>query len=150
MEGVDAVMPVEVSLIIEGGRDEGSLKSILEISDKLREEYGLAVRVDMVSSVVMEPLAGWIHTLSYPLDPLRLDGAQEEEGYIILKDGSHVRVIITGACTEESLEKALVEAALQALARGNNGFESPDGSSDKLRSDPGSFASGEYIAFSAA
>jgi hypothetical protein len=151
MRELDAIAPIEVSLIVEDVQDADSVRSILEISDKVREEYGLAVRVDTVSSVAMEPLTGWVHTLSRLLDFSSVGDVRGEGGYVILRDGSHVRVIVTGACTEESLEKALVEAALQALAHSNTSEMEPlDDNSDRLRGDPGSFASGEYVIPSAA
>jgi len=146
----DIVEPVEVSLVVEGVQDGDSVRSILEISDRVREEHGLAVRVEIVSNVALEPLTGWVYTLSHSPDPLSISSVQGENNYIVLRNGPHVRVIITGSYSEESIERALVEAALQALAH-NSGLESLESVSERSRSDPGSFASGEYItAFSTA
>jgi len=151
MRETSTTAPIEITLIVEGAQDANSVRFLLEVADKIREEYGLAIRVDMTSNVAFEPLMGWVHMFPNPLGPLSTSySSPGDTGYVILKDGSQVRVVIRGSCDKQNLERALVEAALQALAREEGDLEAFEESRNKLGSDPGSFAAGEYVVFSAA
>ncbi|MEB3816574.1 MAG: hypothetical protein LRS46_01335 [Desulfurococcales archaeon] len=112
---------------------------ILDAADRIRREYGVAVRVDVANSIGFDPLVGFTHELTheegvYPL----------EEDYVVLNDGSRVKIWVRSTCSQESLEDALIRAVIKALAS-REGVGEEDIMHTKTHEDPRLFAAGEYV-----
>jgi len=130
-----------IHVYVRNGADDGMIKRILDVAERVRREFAVSVRVDVEHTLVYDPVAGWTHRIGEPACP-------DEYSYTILRDGSQIEVIVNPDLEESELEEALVRAAMMIMGAGVvPQVEWPSAGS---RRDPGSFTAGEHLAVSAA
>jgi hypothetical protein len=137
--------PSGVIVVRVGDADEESVRKILEAADRVRNEFGISIRIDVASTLEFNPLFGWMHNITIA-DTVDLN----EGSYVILRDGPSVDVVFVKEPQDEyEIEGALTEAAVAALSGGQIGSTGKS-ETPLARRDPDTFAAGEYVVLSAA
>ena len=140
MASVDAT-PITVNLAVDGPNEYSAfVEKVIKVADRVRREYGIAVRIEVPSTTYFDPLRGWVHNLAADKVPSPGVGSH----FSIVRDGSSVEVRINDECKEDELERALLEAAL-AIMSPKTAMDEANPVYPSHNRDPGSFASGEYL-----
>ena len=140
MASVDASL-ITVNLAVDGPNEYCAfVEKLIRVADRVRREYGIAVRVEVPSATYFDPLRGWVHNLTADELPSRGGG----QHFSVVRDGSTVEVTINDECREDELERALLEAAL-AIMSPKTAIDEANPVYPSHNRDPGSFASGEYL-----
>ncbi|MEB2836629.1 MAG: hypothetical protein GSR80_001800 [Desulfurococcales archaeon] len=140
MASVDAAL-ITVNLAVDEPIEYSAfVEKVIRAADKVRREYGIAVRVEVPSTTYFDPLRGWVHNLAVD----EASGGRGAPHFSIIRDGAAVEVTISDECRDDELERALLEAALAIMSPKTASDDASHVYSSYNR-DPGSFASGEYL-----